>query len=74
MDVYPYCVSCSFDLQGTNNSIRKNCYVCVCVWGAVLHFAREDEKAFYCKVVCLIQLSQFEEALKLLKNNPKLGR
>lgn len=39
----------------------------------ILHFAREDEKAFHCKVVCLIQLSQFDEALKLLKNNPKLG-
>jgi len=45
-----------------------------CVFYTVLHFAREDEKAFHCKVVCLIQLSQFEEALKLLRNNPKLGR
>jgi len=56
------------------NDFEKNEERVFCVFCTVLHFAREDEKAFHCKVVCLIQLSQFDEALKLLKNNPKLGR
>jgi len=56
------------------NNFEKNEECVLRVFCTVLHFAREDEKAFHCKVVCLIQLSQFEEALKVLRNNPKLGR
>jgi len=62
---------CSFNVEVDYSVTRMALYVYFCT---VLHFAREDEKAFHCKIVCLIQLSQFEEALKVLKNNPKLGR
>ena len=35
----------------------------------ILHEDRDDTKAHYCKAVCLIHLSEFEDALKVLEKN-----
>ncbi|XP_038065428.1 signal recognition particle subunit SRP72-like [Patiria miniata] len=39
----------------------------------ILKESRNDETAFHCKVVCLIQLSQFQHAIKEIANNPALA-
>ena len=39
----------------------------------VIQEAPEDEKAFHCKIVCLIQLGKFDEALGALRKNAKLS-
>ena len=43
-------------------------------FGTVLKESRNDETAFHCKVVCLIQLSQFQQAIKEIANHPPLAR
>ncbi len=40
---------------------------------SVLQEARDDEKAFHCKIVCLIQLDKFDEALTAICKNSKLS-
>jgi signal recognition particle subunit SRP72 len=39
----------------------------------ILQDAPEDEKAFHCKMVCLVQLGKFDEALGAMRKNPKLS-
>ncbi|XP_033633560.1 signal recognition particle subunit SRP72-like [Asterias rubens] len=39
----------------------------------ILKESRNDETAFHCKVVCLIQLSQFQQAIKEIANHPPLA-
>ncbi|XP_014675381.1 PREDICTED: signal recognition particle subunit SRP72-like [Priapulus caudatus] len=39
----------------------------------ILKEVPDDGKAFHCKVVCLIQLSRFDEALKLIYKTPQLS-
>ena len=36
----------------------------------ILGFSIYEAKAFQCKIVCLIHLDKFEEALKSIENNP----
>ena len=40
---------------------------------SVLHEAPDEEKAYQCKVVALIQLGRFDEALSVLRKNPALA-
>lgn len=39
----------------------------------ILKDSIEDNKAFHCKVVCYIQLSQFDEAIRALDKSPNLS-
>ncbi|XP_072041807.1 LOW QUALITY PROTEIN: signal recognition particle subunit SRP72-like [Amphiura filiformis] len=50
------------DYQKALNTVNK-----------ILKEARNDETAFKCKVVCLIQLSQFQQAFKEIVNNPSFA-
>ena len=45
----------------------------VCIDILVLQLVPGETTALHCKVVCLIQLSKFEEALTIIKKNPKLN-
>lgn len=40
----------------------------------VLHHFPEEVKAFHCKIVSLIQLERFSEALQVINKQPKLSR
>lgn len=33
----------------------------------------QEQRAFHCKIVCLIQLEKFEEAFQQMKKNPNLA-
>ncbi|XP_039283174.1 signal recognition particle subunit SRP72 isoform X1 [Nilaparvata lugens] len=39
----------------------------------VLHHYQDEEKAFHCKIVCLIQLSRFQDALQAFSKQPKFA-
>ncbi|XP_067002510.2 signal recognition particle subunit SRP72 [Anabrus simplex] len=39
----------------------------------LLQIAPNEEKAFHCRIVCLIQLSRFQDALKAIAKEPKLS-
>lgn len=40
---------------------------------SVLHHHPEEAKAFHCKIVSLIQLDKFSEALQAINKQPKLS-
>lgn len=40
----------------------------------VLNLSNSEQKAFHCKVVCLIQLSKFEDAMQQIVKFPELSR
>ena len=44
------------------------------VYFSVLQEVADDEKAFHCKVVCLIQLGRFDEALTAIHKNSNISR
>lgn len=48
----------------------NNFYKCIYLLFSVLQIAPNEQKAFHCKVICLINLHNFKEALVAL-NNPK---
>ncbi|XP_075223088.1 signal recognition particle 72 isoform X2 [Lycorma delicatula] len=39
----------------------------------LLHSYQDEEKAFHCKIVCLIQLSRFQDALQAFQKQPKFA-
>ncbi|XP_011166899.1 signal recognition particle subunit SRP72 [Solenopsis invicta] len=39
----------------------------------ILGISQDEEAAFYCKIICYIQLSKFNEALQLIVKTPKLA-
>lgn len=47
--------------------------ICVLII-SVLQQNADEAKAFQCKIVCLIRMNRFEEAIAALKKNSKLNR
>ncbi len=39
----------------------------------ILNVSPSDAEAFHCKVVCLLQLQKFEDVLRQLSDNDRLG-
>lgn len=39
----------------------------------VLHMEPQEQLAFHCKIVCLVQLGKFEEALQQMRKHPNLS-
>lgn len=61
-----YLELCKFEQNGEYERALKTC-------NKVLHSAPKDATAFHCKIVCLIQMTKFEEALKAVNGNPDLS-
>ena len=40
---------------------------------SVLQAKLDDVQAFHCKIVCLIQLTKFQDALKHMAQNPAMA-
>ena len=51
----------------------KRRFLIILYFSLVLQEAREDEKAFHCKIVCLLQLGRFDEALNHIHKNIKIA-
>lgn len=61
-----YLELCKFEQNGEYERALKTC-------NKVLHATPKDATAFHCKIVCLIQMTKFEEALKAINGNSDLS-
>ncbi|KAJ8881521.1 hypothetical protein PR048_018003 [Dryococelus australis] len=62
-------------LKTANKSMLfiTNCPTNVLVCVSVLQQKNDEQKAFHCKIICLVQLSRFQDALKACVKEPKLS-
>lgn len=66
----------SFDIHLLNNQSKQKhwIYFIFSTMFTVLGISQDEDAAIQCKVICLLQLSKFNEALQFIIKNPKQSR